>query len=39
MYSQHNKCFSNRYYAAWPFRGEPNSDHTVPTAATVYSRI
>jgi hypothetical protein len=27
------KCFSKRYKAARPFRGEPNSGHAVPTAA------
>ena len=28
-----SECFWNRYYVAWSFRGEPNSDHAVPTAA------
>ena len=37
-YSQHNKCFWNRYNTAWPFRGEPISDHVVPTAATYSVR-
>jgi hypothetical protein len=23
----------NRYNAAWPFQGDPSSDHAMPTAA------
>ena len=36
MYSKHSECFWKRYCVAWSFRGEPNSDHAVPTA-TIYS--
>jgi len=35
MHSQHSECFWNRQNAAWPLRGEPNSGHAVPTAATA----
>jgi hypothetical protein len=34
VFSQQIKCFWNRYNAAWPYRGEPSSDHAVPTAAS-----
>jgi len=30
--------FWNRYNAAWPFWGEPSSDHAVPTAAVCSVR-
>jgi hypothetical protein len=33
IYSQKGECFWNRYNTAWPLRGEPSSDHSVPTAA------
>jgi len=33
MYSQQRKCSWNRYNVAWPFRGDPSSDHAMPTAA------
>ena len=37
-HSQHNKCSWKRYNAAWPFRGESNSDHAMPTAAKYSAR-
>jgi hypothetical protein len=33
MYSQYSKYFRKRCNAAWPFRGEPSSDHAEQTAA------
>ena len=33
MYTHKSKCFWQRYNVAWPFRRQPRSGRTVPTAA------